>query len=92
MSLLGADSVFNFMTQALSLVFLNNALRIYGEASVYGSEVTLAVASGNPADLVWMKRCSGGRADCRFCYGSSCADAVCVRNESIKTYGASCIV
>jgi putative MATE family efflux protein len=43
-SLLGAGPAFNFMTQAMSLVFLNNALRIYGEASVYGSEVTLAVA------------------------------------------------
>lgn len=43
-SLLGAGPAFNFMTQALSLVFLNNALRIYGSASVYGSEITLAVA------------------------------------------------
>ena len=43
-SLLGAGPAFNFMTQAMSLVFLNNALRIYGAASVYGSEITLAVA------------------------------------------------
>jgi Na+-driven multidrug efflux pump len=43
-SLLGAGPAFNFMTQAMSLVFLNNELRIYGESSVYGSEVTLAVA------------------------------------------------
>lgn len=43
-SVLGAGPAFNFMTQAMSLVFLNNALRIYGAASVYGSEITLAVA------------------------------------------------
>lgn len=43
-SLLGAGPAFNFMTQALSLVFLNNALRTYGKTSVYGSEITLAVA------------------------------------------------
>ncbi|MGN0158553.1 MAG: MATE family efflux transporter [Brotaphodocola sp.] len=43
-SVLGAGPAFNFMTQAMSLVFLNHALRTYGEASAYGSEVTLAVA------------------------------------------------
>lgn len=41
---LGAGPAFNFMTQALSLVFLNNALKTYGQQSVYGSEITLAVA------------------------------------------------
>lgn len=41
---LGAGPAFNFMTQALVQVFLNNALRTYGAASSYGSEIPLAVA------------------------------------------------
>jgi len=40
----GAGPMFNFLTQALVQIFLNGALRTYGAASVYGSEVTLAVA------------------------------------------------
>lgn len=32
------------MTQAISYVFLNHALKQYGAQSVYGSEVTLAVS------------------------------------------------
>ena len=43
-SALGAGPMFNFLTQALVQVFLNNALRKYGMDSVYGSEITLAVA------------------------------------------------
>lgn len=43
-ALLGAGPAFNFMTQAISYVFLNHALRQYGAQSVYGSEVTLAVS------------------------------------------------
>ncbi len=43
-ALLGAGPAFNFMTQAVSYVFLNNVLKTYGSQSVYGSEVTLAVS------------------------------------------------
>ena len=43
-SLLGAGPAFNFMTQAVSFIFLNNVLKIYGAMSVYGSEITLAVS------------------------------------------------
>lgn len=41
---IGAGPAFNFGTQALVQVFLNNALRSYGARSVYGSDVCLAVA------------------------------------------------
>lgn len=41
---LGTGPMFNFLTQAMVLVFLNGALRAYGAASVYGSETVLAVA------------------------------------------------
>ncbi|MCI7145172.1 MAG: MATE family efflux transporter [Clostridiales bacterium] len=41
---IGAGPAFNFGTQAIVQVFLNNALRIYGAGSVYGSDVCLAVA------------------------------------------------
>ena len=41
---LGAGPMFNFMTQALVQVFLNNALRTYGALAACGSEVALAVA------------------------------------------------
>lgn len=40
----GAGPAFNFLTQALVQVFLNNSLRTYGELSRYGSDVCLAVA------------------------------------------------
>lgn len=43
-SAFGAGPMFNFLTQALVQIFLNGALRTYGAMSVYGSEVTLAVA------------------------------------------------
>jgi Na+-driven multidrug efflux pump len=42
--LLGAGPMFNFLTQALTQVFLNGALRTYGAASQYGSEACLAAA------------------------------------------------
>jgi putative MATE family efflux protein len=41
---LGAGPMFNFLTQALVQVFLNNALRTYGASTSYGSEIPLAVA------------------------------------------------
>lgn len=41
---LGAGPAFNFLTQALVQIFLNNALRTYGALSPYGSEITLAAA------------------------------------------------
>ena len=40
----GAGPAFNFATQAIVQIFLNTALRKYGAASVYGSDVCLAVA------------------------------------------------
>lgn len=40
----GAGPAFNFLTQALVQVFLNNSLRTYGELSRYGSDVCLGVA------------------------------------------------
>lgn len=42
---IGIGPAFNFGTQAIVQVFLNNALRKYGAMSVYGSDVCLAVAS-----------------------------------------------
>ena len=44
MAAIGAGPAFNFGTQAIVQIFLNNALRIYGETSVYGSDICLAVA------------------------------------------------
>lgn len=44
MAAIGAGPAFNFGTQALVQVFLNNALRKYGATSIYGSDVCLAVA------------------------------------------------
>lgn len=44
MAAIGAGPAFNFATQALVQIFLNNALKTYGEASVYGSDICLAVA------------------------------------------------
>lgn len=41
---LGAGPMFNFLTQALTQVFLNGALRTWGALSLYGSESALAVA------------------------------------------------
>ncbi len=41
---IGAGPAFNFGTQAVVQVFLNNALRLYGGTSEYGSDVCLAVA------------------------------------------------
>lgn len=41
---IGAGPAFNFGTQAIVQVFLNNALKKYGAASIYGSDVCLAVA------------------------------------------------
>lgn len=41
---IGVGPAFNFGTQAIVQIFLNNALRSYGAASVYGSDVCLAVA------------------------------------------------
>lgn len=43
-ALLGAGPAFNFMTQAVSYIFLNNVLKTYGRQSIYGSEITLAVS------------------------------------------------
>lgn len=43
-ALLGAGPAFNFMTQAISYIFLNNVLKTYGRQSIYGSEITLAVS------------------------------------------------
>lgn len=40
----GAGPAFNFLTQALVQVFLNNSLRTYGALSRYGSDVCLGVA------------------------------------------------
>ncbi len=44
MMAIGAGPAFNFGTQAIVQVFLNNALRKYGAESVYGSDICLAVA------------------------------------------------
>ncbi|MDD6255393.1 MAG: MATE family efflux transporter [Eubacteriales bacterium] len=44
MAAIGAGPAFNFLTQALVQVFLNNALRTYGAASKYGSDICLAAA------------------------------------------------
>ena len=44
MMAIGTGPAFNFGTQAVVQVFLNNALRRYGAASVYGSDICLAVA------------------------------------------------
>ncbi|MBQ9059791.1 MAG: MATE family efflux transporter [Firmicutes bacterium] len=41
---IGIGPAFNFGTQAIVQMFLNNALRTYGAMSVYGSDVCLAVA------------------------------------------------
>lgn len=41
---IGAGPAFNFATQAMVQIILNNALRSYGARSVYGSDVCLAVA------------------------------------------------
>ncbi|MGN1388033.1 MAG: MATE family efflux transporter [Bulleidia sp.] len=38
----GAGPAFNFMTQVFVQILLNNALRFYGAASVYGAETVLA--------------------------------------------------
>ena len=43
-AVLGAGPGFNFLTQALVQILMNGALRVYGGASVYGSETALAVA------------------------------------------------
>ena len=43
MAAIGFGPAFNFATQALVQVFLNNGLRTYGARSVYGSDVCLAV-------------------------------------------------
>lgn len=43
MAAIGFGPAFNFATQALVQVFLNNGLRAYGARSVYGSDVCLAV-------------------------------------------------
>ncbi|MBQ9156635.1 MAG: MATE family efflux transporter [Eubacterium sp.] len=44
MAAIGAGPAFNFATQAMVQVFLNNALKTYGAQSIYGSDVCLAVA------------------------------------------------
>lgn len=44
MASIGAGPAFNFATQAMVQIFLNNALRTYGQFSVYGSDICLAVA------------------------------------------------
>ncbi|MBQ6385955.1 MAG: polysaccharide biosynthesis C-terminal domain-containing protein, partial [Lachnospiraceae bacterium] len=41
---IGAGPAFNFATQAMVQIFLNNALRTYGASSVYGSDACLAAA------------------------------------------------
>ena len=41
---IGAGPAFNFATQAMVQIILNNALRSYGAMSIYGSDVCLAVA------------------------------------------------
>lgn len=42
---IGIGPAFNFGTQAVVQVFLNNALRKYGAMSIYGSDICLAAAS-----------------------------------------------
>jgi Na+-driven multidrug efflux pump len=44
MAAIGAGPAFNFGTQAIVQVFLNNSLRLYGAQSVYGADACLAVA------------------------------------------------
>ncbi|MBQ2678274.1 MAG: MATE family efflux transporter [Firmicutes bacterium] len=44
MAAVGAGPAFNFGTQALVQIFLNHALKTYGDMSVYGSVSCLAVA------------------------------------------------
>lgn len=41
---IGFGPAFNFATQAVVQVFLNNSLRTYGELSIYGSDICLAAA------------------------------------------------
>ncbi|MBQ6361137.1 MAG: MATE family efflux transporter [Lachnospiraceae bacterium] len=41
---IGFGPAFNFGTQAIVQIFINNALRKYGAQSVYGSDVCLAIA------------------------------------------------
>lgn len=51
---IGAGPAFNFLTQALVQIFLNNALRAYGAVSVYGSDACLAVAGvANKVNMLW---------------------------------------
>ncbi|MBQ6621471.1 MAG: polysaccharide biosynthesis C-terminal domain-containing protein, partial [Mogibacterium sp.] len=44
MAAIGAGPAFNFLTQAMVQILLNNSLKVYGAASPYGSERCLAVA------------------------------------------------
>lgn len=41
---IGAGPAFNFATQAMVQVILNNALKVYGADTAYGSDICLAVA------------------------------------------------
>lgn len=51
---IGAGPAFNFLTQALVQIFLNNALRTYGSASKFGSDTCLAVAGvANKVNMLW---------------------------------------
>lgn len=54
MAAIGAGPAFNFLTQALVQIFLNNALRTYGSASKFGSDTCLAVAGvANKVNMLW---------------------------------------
>lgn len=51
---IGAGPAFNFITQAIVQIFLNNALRTYGAASKYGSDACLAAAGvANKVNMLW---------------------------------------
>jgi len=54
MAAIGAGPAFNFLTQALVQILLNNTLRTYGAASKYGSDTCLAVAGvANKVNMLW---------------------------------------
>lgn len=59
-SLLGAGPAINYLTQALVQILLNNSLKIYGQNSIYGSEITLAVAGiANKVNMICIGVCTG---------------------------------
>ena len=87
---LGAGPAFNFITQALTQVFLNNALRTYGGASVYGSETTLAIAGiANKVNMfavaIITGLTNGMQPIVSYNYGKKNYDRVCIAAKTVIT-------